>query len=180
MRASRFTDNFGAVMRYLFFIFSLALFFSPAHAEQMTCLVVGVTDGDTIKVRCGQPGAYEQIKVRFGAIDAPESKQAFGQRSKQALSDLLYMQQAHLDCRKKDRYKRDICTVSTDAAGDVGLAMIRQGMAWWYRDYAREQSADARKRYEQAEQQAMKEKRGLWSDPHAMPPWEWRRERRKK
>ena len=94
--------------------------------------------------------------------------------------NLLYMQQAHLDCRKKDRYKRDICTVSTDAAGDVGLAMIRQGMAWWYRDYAREQSADARKRYEQAEQQAMKEKRGLWSDPHAMPPWEWRRERRKK
>ena len=179
-RARKFAADFFIFMRFFVFIFSLALFFSPAHAEQMTCLVVGVTDGDTIKVRCGQPGAYEQIKVRFGAIDAPESKQAFGQRSKQALSDLLYMQQAQLDCRKKDRYKRDICTVSTDAAGDIGLAMIRQGMAWWYRDYAREQSADARKRYEQAEQQAMKEKRGLWSDPHAMPPWEWRRERRKK
>ena len=55
-------------MRFFVFIFSLALFFSPAHAEQMTCLVVGVTDGDT-------------IKVGFGAIDAPESKQAFGQRS---------------------------------------------------------------------------------------------------
>lgn len=178
--ARKFAGNFLIVMRSFFLIFFLALFFSPAQAEQMTCLVVGVTDGDTIKVRCGQPGAYEQIKVRFGAIDAPESKQAFGQRSKQALSDLIYMKQAQLNCYKQDRYKRNICTVSTSAAGDVGLAMIRQGMAWWYRDYAREQSADARKRYEQAEQHAMKEKRGLWSDPHAMPPWEWRRERRKK
>lgn len=146
----------------------------------MTCLVVGVTDGDTINVRCGQPDAYEQIKVRFGAIDAPESKQAFGQRSKQALSDLIYMQQVQLDCYKQDRYKRNICTVSTGVAGDVGLAMIRQGMAWWYRDYAREQSPDVQRQYEQTERQAMQAQRGLWSDPHAMPPWEWRRERRGK
>jgi len=124
-------------MRYLFCIFSLAFFFSPAWAAQMTCLVVGVTDGDTINVRCGQPDAYEQIKVRFGAIDAPESRQPFGQRSKQALSDLVYMQQVQLDCYK--------------------------------------QSPDAQRKYEQTEQQAMQAQRGLWSDPHAMPPWEWRK-----
>lgn len=159
--------------------FGLALFFSPAQAEQMTCLVVGVTDGDTITARCGQPGAYEQIKVRFGAIDAPEQKQAFGQRSKQALSDLIYMKQVQLDCHKQDRYKRHICTVSTPALGDVGLEMVRQGMAWWYRDYAHEQPADSRERYDQAEAQSIKSKRGLWSDPHAVPPWEWRKSRRK-
>lgn len=56
-----------------------------AHAQPQQCLVVGVSDGDTIKARCGEPGAYEQIKVRLGGIDAPESRQAFGQRSKQAL-----------------------------------------------------------------------------------------------
>lgn len=158
---------------------AMGIYTASAAAQSMDCLVVGVTDGDTITARCGQPGAYEQIKVRFGAIDAPEQKQAFGQRSKQALSDLIYMKQVQLDCHKQDRYKRHICTVSTPALGDVGLEMVRQGMAWWYRDYAHEQPADSRERYDQAEAQSIKSKRGLWSDPHAVPPWEWRKSRRK-
>lgn len=149
-----------------------------AGAQQMECLTVGVTDGDTIKVRCGQPGSYEQITVRFGAIDAPEQRQPFGQRSKQTLSDLIYMKPVQLACYKTDRYQRKICNVSTHEAGDIGLAMIRAGMAWWYRDYAREQTAEARKRYGQTEASAIQDKQGLWSDPHAEPPWEWRKSRR--
>jgi endonuclease YncB( thermonuclease family) len=54
------------------------------------CLVVGVSDGDTIKVRCGEAGSYEQVTIRLGGIDAPEKKQAFGQRSKEAMSDLSF------------------------------------------------------------------------------------------
>jgi len=137
-----------------------------------------VTDGDTIKVRCGQQGSYEQITVRFGAIDAPEQRQPFGQRSKQTLSELVYMKPVQLACYKTDRYQRKICNVSTQESGDIGLAMIRSGMAWWYRDYAHEQTADARKRYGQTEASAIQGKQGLWSDPHAVPPWEWRKLRR--
>ena len=44
------------------------------QAEPLECLTVGVTDGDTIKVRCGQTGSYEQVTVRFAAIDAPEQR----------------------------------------------------------------------------------------------------------
>ena len=76
-------------MRALWLTFVLACL-PPAHANTRTCLVVGVTDGDTITARCGEPGAYEQVKVRFGAIDAPERKQPFGARAKDALSDLTY------------------------------------------------------------------------------------------
>lgn len=44
-----------------------------AHAaEPRTCLVVGVSDGDTITARCGAPGAYEQVRARVAGIDAPE------------------------------------------------------------------------------------------------------------
>ncbi|KAF1021872.1 MAG: hypothetical protein GAK30_01561 [Paracidovorax wautersii] len=142
------------------------------------CLAVGVTDGDTIKARCGQPGAYEQVTVRFGGIDAPEQKQAFGQRAKQALSDLVYMKPVKLDCYKQDRYQRHVCNVSTDAAGDVGEAMLRLGMAWWYRHYSNEQTPAARVAYEKAEGDARAAWRGLWSDPHAQAPWEWRRVQR--
>lgn len=121
---------------------------SFVNSQPLTCLTVGISDGDTIKVRCGTEGNYEQLTVRFGAIDAPEQKQPFGQRSKQALSDLIYMKPVQLDCYKTDRYRRNICNVSTQEQGDIGLAMIRLGMAWWYRDYANEQTPDARRAYE--------------------------------
>lgn len=58
------------------------------------CLVVAVSDGDTIKVRCGEPDAYEQVTIRLAEIDAPEKGQPFGQRSKASLSDLCFGSQA--------------------------------------------------------------------------------------
>ena len=139
------------------------------------CLAVGVSDGDTIKARCGEPGAYEEVKVRIGGIDAAEKRQPFGQRAKEAMSDLVYMKSVKLDCFKLDRYVRHVCTVSTSADGDVGLAMVRAGMAWWYSDYAREQTAAARGLYERAEVEARGARRGLWAAADAKAPWEWRR-----
>ncbi|RYF59393.1 MAG: hypothetical protein EOO27_09425 [Comamonadaceae bacterium] len=146
------------------------------------CLVVGVSDGDTITARCGQPGAYEQVKVRIGAIDAPERRQPFGARAKESLSDLVFDKDVRLECNKTDRYRRRVCTVwvapAPAPAGpktlDAGLAMVTQGMAWWYRAYSREQTAQARGQYEFAEQEARSKHVGLWRDAGAVPPWEFR------
>jgi len=55
---------------------------------------VDASDGDTITARCGTAGDYEQIKARFNVIDAPKKRQPFGQRSNEALSDLVYMKEA--------------------------------------------------------------------------------------
>ena len=46
------------------------------------CLVVAISDGDTLKARCGEEGAYRVEVVRLAEIDAPEKGQAFGQRSR--------------------------------------------------------------------------------------------------
>lgn len=123
---------------------------APSHAADVPrlCLVVGVSDGDTITARCGVVGAYEQVKVRVGAIDAPEKAQPFGHRAKETLSDLVFGKEVALECFKTDRYGRSVCKVvvpmppagATAQRLDAGLAMVRQGMAWWYRTYAREQS----------------------------------------
>jgi len=43
----------------------------------LLCLVVAVADGDTLTARCGEPGHYEQVKVRLAEIDVPEKKQPF-------------------------------------------------------------------------------------------------------
>ena len=58
----------------------------PVVERVETGKVVGVTDGDTVRVLIGS----EEVKVRLEGIDAPESQQAFGAKSKQHLSDLVF------------------------------------------------------------------------------------------
>jgi len=58
---------------------------------------------------------------------------------------------------------------------DVNLAQVERGMAWFYRQYQREQSANDRRLYEAAEDAARADKRGLWRDADPAPPWEFRR-----
>lgn len=155
-------------------------------ATTLLCLIVGISDGDTLTARCGEPGAYEQVKVRLQGIDAPERKQPFGERARQALAELTFQKEAELRCNKLDRYKRHVCSVwvkPDEAPGsaktlDAGLAMVTQGMAWWYRSYAREQSPQERGQYEFAEQEAAARKVGLWRDSEPIAPWEWRRSTR--
>ena len=74
-------------------------------------LVAGISDGDTLTARCPTQAAahpYQQTKVRLQGIDAPERKQPFGNRAREALSDLTYMKKAELRCNKIDRYKRHV------------------------------------------------------------------------
>lgn len=158
-------------------------------ATVLFCLAVAIADGDTLTARCGQPGAYEQVKVRLDGIDAPERQQPFAQQSRQALSRLVFRQQVRLECAKIDRYRRHVCTVwvpPPDSAPDspptldAGLALVTQGMAWWYRAYAHEQTPEARGQYAFAEDEARARRVGLWADPHPTPPWEWRRMGREK
>lgn len=58
---------------------------------------------------------------------------------------------------------------------DVGLAQISVGLAWWFKRYAGEQSAEDRGRYKSEEEEARLRKRGLWVDEAPVPPWDWRR-----
>jgi endonuclease YncB( thermonuclease family) len=132
--------------------------------------VVGVSDGDTITVL---DAAKTQHKIRLAGIDAPESKQAFGQASKKQLSDLVFGKEVTLDCGKTDKYRREVCVVLV-AGQDANLAQVKAGMAWWYRKYQKEQTPRQRTEYESAEDTARAGRVGLWDDADVMPPWEWR------
>jgi hypothetical protein len=87
--------------------------------------VVGIRDGDTITVL---DDSTTQHKIRIAAIDAPENGQAFGERSKQSLSALVFQNRVEARCHKKDRYGREVCAVFVSLR-DVGLEQIRLGMA---------------------------------------------------
>jgi len=109
-------------------------------------------------------------------IDAPELKQAFGNRSKQNLSSGIYKKQITVEWEKRDRYGRTVGVIFLDGR-DVNLEQVRAGMAWWYRQYSKEQTPEDQKLYEAAEHYAKTVKRGVWVDATPVPPWEWRRYR---
>jgi len=140
----------------------------PIQAAVLLCLVVGISDGDTLTARCGELGAYEQVKVRLSAIDAPEKKQPFGARAKDILSDLCFQVEAKIRPVKRDRYGRTVADVECRGT-DVNAHMVAAGMAWVYDQYS--------KGYESLyplQDAAKAARRGLWSDPAPVPPWEFR------
>jgi hypothetical protein len=57
---------------------------------------------------------------------------------------------------------------------DIGSQMLRDGVAWYDRTSSYELSESDRDLYAQCEQAARNEKRGLWQDPAAVAPWEFR------
>ncbi|MDD3381836.1 MAG: thermonuclease family protein [Rugosibacter sp.] len=145
------------------------------NAETITGQVVGVADGDTITVLDADK---VQHKIRLAGIDAPEKKQAFGNRSKESLSDLVFDKTVNVETDKRDRYRREIGKVLVNGR-DVNLVQVERGMAWFYRQYQREQSPNDRKLYEAAEDAAKAGRRGLWRDIDPVPPWEFRHSKSK-
>ena len=83
-----------------------------------------------------------------------------------------------VEWNKRDRYGRIVGQVFIDGH-DAGLEQVRAGMAWWYREYSKEQSPEDRELYEKMERSAKEQKVGLWRDANPTPPWEWRRNKAK-
>lgn len=160
---------------HFFAAFALA-FALPVAADTLYGRVVGIADGDTVTVL---DAAQIQHKIRLMGIDAPEKKQAFGQRSKQHLSDLVSQKQVVVEYYKKDRYGRTLGKILIDGA-DANLEQVKAGMAWHYKHYQKEQSPDERVSYAEAENQARAGRKGLWVDAEPVPPWEWRRSQKRK
>jgi len=142
----------------------------PLLAAELTGKVVGISDGDTLTLLVPEGASFKQFKVRLGEIDTPESRQPYGNRAKQALSDLAYNQQAHVVVQDTDRYDRTVGRVFVGGV-DVNAEMVKQGAAWVYRQYLKDQSLLT------LEQQAKAAKRGLWGLPETerCPPWDWRK-----
>ncbi len=149
----------------------LVLFLSIATAafgQRFPVTVVGITDGDTFTVINRDK---LQLKVRIIGIDAPEKKQAYGNKSRQTLSDLIFQQQIEIDVQYQEKWGRYAAKVYLADGRDVGLLMLQAGMAWHNVNY------DKTPAYAAAEKTARKAKKGLWADAHPVAPWDFRSRR---
>ncbi len=141
-----------------------------AFAETLTGRIVGINDGDTVTLLDEH---NQQHKIRLAGIDAPEKTQAFGQRSKDNLSQLIFDRTVLVNGNKTDRYGRFLGKIIVNGK-DANLEQIRAGMAWHYKQYQNEQSPLDRQLYADAENQARQRRAGLWADNAPQPPWEFR------
>ena len=158
-------------VRHALWLFGLlALLAGPLLAAEYAGRVVAISDGDTLTLLVPDGTSFKQVKVRLGEIDTPESRQPYGTRARQTLSDLAFNQQARVVVQDTDRYGRTVGRVYVGNL-DVNAEMIRQGAAWAYRQYLKDQSLL------RLEAEAKAAKRGLWGLPEAerCPPWDWRK-----
>ena len=145
----------------------LGLLVCNANAKNiLQGLVVGVSDGDSLTLLDAEK---RQHKIRLQGIDAPEVKQAYGQKSKESLSKLVYNKTIKVHWSKKDRFGR---TVGQVMLGDIDICLeqVRRGMAWHFKDYQDEQSVKDRDLYDRAEVEARELRLGLWQDAAPIEP----------
>ncbi|NLS97593.1 MAG: hypothetical protein GXX96_36095 [Planctomycetaceae bacterium] len=136
---------------------------APA-AEPFTATVVRVKDGDTIVVLQGTT----QTDIRLEGIDCPELHQAFSQRAKQATSGLTQGKAVTVLPTGTDKYERTLANVTLPDGRNLNQELIRQGWAWWFRKYSKDEGLA------KLEAEARAAKRGLWADLNPTPPWDWR------
>ncbi len=138
------------------------------HAAELRGRVVKVSDGDTITVLDAD---RKQHKVRLDKIDAPEKKQAFGDKSREHLAGFIAGKEVTVEWKKKDRYGRILGTVKHNGL-DINLQMVKDGYAWHYKHF------DNTPEYAAAENIAREQRIGLWTDSSPTPPFDFRKRRK--
>jgi endonuclease YncB( thermonuclease family) len=130
--------------------------------------VIEVNDGDVITVfNLNRP-----VRIKLLAVDAPEKDQAFGDVAKKHLSELVYDKSVSVEYWGIASDGSLVGRVTLNSA-DVGAQMIRDGAAWFDASGQDRLSASDREVYQQSEQAARSEKRGLWQAENPIAPWEF-------
>ncbi|NOT14088.1 MAG: thermonuclease family protein [Methylotenera sp.] len=141
----------------------LLLFANQAMADTYT--VTRVFDGDTVEIKTKQA----KFKLRLADIDAPERNQAYGKKSRRALTQLCKERTVviHVNLLGLDKYKRHLGHLQCNKI-DAGTYLTAQGLAWHNAKYSHNPLT------QEAERNARRNKLGLWKTNNPMPPWVWR------
>ena len=156
----------GLMSRFSFSLCFLCIAFIAFAAEILTGKVVAVADGDTITILNSN---FQQVKIRLHGIDCPEKSQDFGQKAKQFTSDLCYGKTVEVQALDTDRYGRTIGLVTLPDGKILNKELLKAGLAWHYTHYDKSQE------FAILEATAKKNKVGLWVQPNAIAPWDFRR-----
>jgi micrococcal nuclease len=149
----------------LFFLFCCNTVFCQTT---YTAKVVSIKDGDTVVVL---DSLNNQTTLRLAEVDCPEKNQPFGTKAKQFTSDQIYLKTIKYVVTDTDRYGRNIAKIYYDTDNKYLTAeIIKAGLGWHYKRYS------TSKELASFEDNAKKNKIGLWIDNNPIAPWEWRKQ----
>jgi micrococcal nuclease len=149
------------------FSFTLLLLFQN---NSFTGKVVAIKDGDTIVVLSGT----ESIKIRLHEIDCPELGQDFGRKAKEFTSAICFGKEVVVVRKGKDYFGRTVADIILPDKRILNRTLVENGMAWQFKKYSKDKGLS------DLEEKARKAKIGLWSLPKPLPPWEFRKLKKKK
>ncbi len=144
-----------------------SLLVGVAGAEEFVGRVVGVTDGDTLTVL----RARHSERIRLQGVDAPEKRQAYGDRARRFTADLAVDRTVTVQTTGRDRNGRLLAEVVLPDGRSLNQELVRAGYAWWFRKYSRDG------RLARLEDEARAGRRGLWADQAPEAPWDFRERR---
>lgn len=153
--------------------------------NSLSCQLTKVSDGDTIAVDCDK----DKLKIRFCGIDAPEKSQPLGKESRELLEKLVNADGGKVIIYpiERDKYGRTVAEVEVYSGkkterGDrvnmfINAEMVRAGMAYHYKQYSG--NCPNKEAIAYAEEDAQKEKIGVWSGNY-QKPWDYRKAQKSK
>lgn len=137
-----------------------------------------VYDGDTLRVQRNG----EELKIRLCGIDAPEKDQQFGIKSRDHLRSLLNQGDGTLIVRpvELDPYGRTVAEIFVPVVGQeskihLTYQMVMDGYAYHYDQYSG--GCPNGQLLAGTEEQARSRRAGVWSNPSAVKPWDYRQNR---
>ncbi|MCF8055168.1 MAG: thermonuclease family protein [Desulfocapsa sp.] len=134
--------------------------------------VVKVVDGDSIHVRY----KGRTIRVRLWGIDTPEWSQPFSKVAKNYTAKLVSNTEVKLEEKDWDDYGRMVALVTMEDKRCLSEELLQAGLAWVHVYYCREPIC---KKWREYEKQARERQLGLWRDKSPVPPWVWKRKKKK-
>jgi len=132
-----------------------------------TGVAVGIVDGDILSLLT----ADEKVSIKLYGIDCPKDAQAFGSKAIQFISDMVFGKSVEVETVETDSSGRTVGLVTVDGVL-LNEELVNAGLAWVYTPYCDRPICE---RWKALEQEARGAKRGLWSEPNPIPPWEFRR-----
>ena len=104
--------------------FVLSLASHSLGAETFLARIVGVLDGDTLRVSRREGGT---VKVRLFGIDCPEKGQRHGKEARQLARRLSYGRVALIESRGEGRYGRTIGNGTLPGGKNLNHELVRNG-----------------------------------------------------
>ena len=128
--------------------------------------VAAVSDATTLEI--SRAGRSESL--RLAGVAPPEMDQPWGRQALEFVKTSALGQTVTVEPQGLDHKKRHLAHIILPDGRDLGAEMVKEGLAWHYRRWSKNPLLG------DLEKDARDEKRGLWSAPDPIAPWDWRSE----